>query len=214
MKTKSVGEILKEEREYHRLSLDEVSKRTRIRVEYLRALESNQFDQVPAATFVKGYIRSYGQLFGFDHQPLLGLLRRDYRESARGKLIPREFIKPVLKRRVSWTPVSVIIIGVVTLFVSLLSYVGWQWYLFSLPPKLQVSEPAAEAVVGPQVVVAGTTSNDATVFINAQPVPLQPDGSFSTTIYVPLEGTNTITIESRDRRGKTNRVQRSVVVQF
>jgi cytoskeleton protein RodZ len=54
MKTQSIGELLRQEREAHRLPLPELAKRTRIRLEYLEALEHNQFDRLPAATFVKG----------------------------------------------------------------------------------------------------------------------------------------------------------------
>lgn len=68
--TKSIGEILREERLKHRLSLSDLAKRTRIRLSYLEALEDSQFNQLPAAIFVKGYIRAYGQVFGFDHKPL------------------------------------------------------------------------------------------------------------------------------------------------
>src|SRR3990167_1696570 len=141
MKTITIGEMLQTERQRHRLSLSELSGRTRIKLEYLLALEANQFDQLPAATFIKGYIKSYGQILGFDAQPLLALLRRDFKESARGQLVPREFLKPVLKPYSLWTPITLVIIGTLVVFLTLLSYVGWQWYSLNQPPPLEVSSP-------------------------------------------------------------------------
>lgn len=214
MKTKTIGEMLREARTFHRLSVEDFSKRTRIRAEYITALENNQFDQLPAATFVKGYIKTYGTLFGFDYQPLVGLLRRDYKESARGKLVPREFIKPVLKKNTLSTPVTVAVLILITLFVSLMSYVGFQWYNLNKPPDLKIVSPADNASVASQVIVEGLTEPEAIVSVNAQPVSLQPDGSFQTEIFLPREGITSITVEATDRRGKTSLIQRTVFVKF
>ncbi|MBD3279378.1 MAG: hypothetical protein GF390_01560 [Candidatus Pacebacteria bacterium] len=214
MKTKTIGEILQEERQFHRLSLPELAKKSRIRLEYLRALEKNQFDQLPAATFVKGYIKTYARLFGFDHQPLLALLRRDYKESAKGKLVPREFVKPVIKKRQLWTPVTILVIVMASVFLTLLGYVGFQWYNLNKPPSLEVYAPQEDQFVAGTVVVEGQTLPEAVVTVNSQPVALQPDGSFQTEVYLPQEGISTITIEATDRRGKTSLLQRTVYVKF
>lgn len=214
MKTKSIGEILREERVRHRVSIEDLSKRTRIRLPYLQALEENQFHKLPAAPFVRGYIKAYADLFGFEYTPVLALLRRDYKESAKGQLVPLEFIKPMLKKRQVWTPVTAVLVIAVMMFASLLGYVGVQWYSFTKPPALEIIEPADNAFVSSQVVVKGQTSNEAIVLVNAQPVSLQADGSFQTEVFIPREGVASITIEATDRRGKTNVVQRTVTVQF
>jgi cytoskeleton protein RodZ len=214
MKTKTIGELLREEREAHRLPLPELAKRTRIRLEYLQALENNQFELLPAATFVKGYIRSYAQLFGFDHRPLLAILRRDYKESAKGKLIPREFIKPLLRRHRYTSTVSLVMLVVIALFLTVVGYVGWQWRSLQQPPILEVSQPLDQAAVASQVVVEGRTVPEALVTVNGQPVSLQPDGNFRAEIFLANEGVNAITIETVDRRGKQQVVNRTVNVEY
>jgi cytoskeleton protein RodZ len=214
MKTKTLGEILRSEREFHRLTLAELAKRTRIRRHYLEALENNQFDALPAAIFVRGYVKTYGQVFGFDYQPLLAMLRRDFKESARGKLIPLEFIKPKLKNRRLWAPLTMVIMMLAGLFVSLGGYVGYQWFQLQQPPSLEITAPTSNQVVGPQVLVSGKTNPDALVTVNSQPVSLQLDGSFQTPVFLPRDGLNTISVEATDRRGKTNLQQRTVRVEF
>jgi cytoskeletal protein RodZ len=214
MKTKTIGEILREERARHRVSIEDVAKRTRIRLEYLQALEANKFHLLPAAPFVRGYIKSYAELFGFEYQPVLALLRRDYKESAKGTLVPLEFLKPVLKKRQVWTPVTIILMVALMMFGSLLAYVGAQWYSFTKPPALEILQPEEDARVSSQVVVQGKTIPEAVVLVNAQPVSLQPDGSFETEIFIPREGVASVTIEATDRRGKSNIEQRTVVVSF
>lgn len=214
MKTKTIGEILKAERQFHRTSLDDLSKTTRIRKEYLIALENNQFQKLPAATFVKGYIKTYGQTFEFNYKPLLAMLRRDFKESAKGKLIPREFLKPVVKRRKLWAPVTVVLMGLGSIFFAFVTYVVVQWYNLQKPPVLEIVKPVQDEAVASQVIVEGKTAPDAVVTINAQPVALQVDGSFQTEIFLPREGLNTITIEAKDRQGKSNIMQRTVRVQY
>lgn len=214
MKTKTIGEILREEREYHRLSLEALAKRTRIRQEYLQALERNEFQALPAAAFVKGYIKTYGQIFGFDSQPLLALLRRDFKESAKGKLVPREFIKPVLKKRQWWTPVTSTFLVAGGVFVAIIGYVIVQWINFNQPPNLTLDSPESSQVVAAQVVVKGKTEVDAIITVNNQPVALKTNGSFETEIFLPTEGPNTVNVVASDRRGKTTTIQRTVYVKF
>lgn len=214
MRTKTIGEILVEKRHGHRLPIDELARRSKIKVKYLLALEENRFEELPAASFVKGYIRAYGRIFNFDVKSLIAMLRRDYKESPKGKLVPREFIRPILKKRQLWTPIRMVAASLVGVFVVLLAYVGLQWYNLNKPPSLEVISPTEDEFVSSQVVIEGKTTPEAVVVVNAQPVALQPDGSFSTQIYFPREGIATVTVEATDRRGKTSAVQRTVYVKF
>lgn len=214
MKIKTVGEILAEERLRHRLSIESLAEKTKIKPKYLQALENNQFEKLPAATFVRGYIKIYGQLFGFDHQPLIALLRRDFKESVKGQLVPREFIKPQFKKRRSWGPETFVIMGLAAVFLTLVTYVAIQWQMLNQPPDLKILYPAEDDLVAARVSVKGETEPDAVVTVNSQPVALQPDGSFETEVYLSREGVNTISIEAEDRRGKTTLVQRAVKVKF
>lgn len=214
MKTRTVGEILRDERESRRYRLDDLAKRTRIRLEYLEALEANEFEKLPSATFVKGYIRTYAQLFGFDHKPLIALLRRDYKESARGTLVPREFITPVLKPSFSLNSITLLVVFLISTFVSLLGYVGIQWYNLNRPPELVVTAPVEQDQVASRIIVSGETDPDAVLTVNDQPVALQQDGSFSTEIFISTEGISTISVEATDRRGKVNQENRTVYVRY
>ncbi|MBP7700621.1 helix-turn-helix domain-containing protein [Candidatus Woesebacteria bacterium] len=214
MRTKTIGEALKEERVSHRLLIEDLSKRTRIRVNYLEALEENRFSELPSTTFVKGYIKTYAKIFGFDHKPLIAMLRRDYKESAKGRLVPREFIKPIFKRRSSRTSITLVMVALISIFLSLVGYIGIQWHNLNKPPELIITSPGEQDVVSSKVVIEGKTIPDAVLLVNNQPISLQPSGEFKSEILIPTEGIAIITIESRDRRGKVNTVQRSVNVQF
>lgn len=214
MKTKTVGEMLKEERLRSRLTLSELATKTKIRLAYLKSLEENRFEDLPSATFVKGYIRTYAKFFGLDHRPLLALLRRDYGQSAKGRLVLREFIKPMMADRWQWSGVTLIALLAAGSFLSLLIYVGVQWYNLNKPPELVVTAPEDRSLVAAQVKVEGRTHPEATLTVNLAPVALRPDGSFTTEVFLSREGATTITVEATDRRGRTSLEQRTVVVEF
>ena len=62
----SFGMRLKQEREKKSVTLDDISLTTKISTRMLRALEEEQFDQLPGGIFNKGFIRAYARCLGMD----------------------------------------------------------------------------------------------------------------------------------------------------
>ena len=63
-----IGNSLREARLRKELDFPELEQGTKIRAKYLRALEDEQFDQLPAPTYVKGFLRTYADYLGLDGQ--------------------------------------------------------------------------------------------------------------------------------------------------
>ena len=63
-----IGNSLREARLRQNLELTEAELATKIRGKYLRALEDEQFDLLPAETYVKGFLRTYAEWLGLDGQ--------------------------------------------------------------------------------------------------------------------------------------------------
>ena len=63
-----IGNSLREARLRQGLDFAELEQATKIRAKYLRALEDEQFDVLPAQTYVKGFLRSYAEYLGLDGQ--------------------------------------------------------------------------------------------------------------------------------------------------
>jgi len=70
---KSVGLILREAREAQGLCLEDVAKVTRIGKAYLTALETEMFDKLPSAAYVKGFLRVYAAYLGLSEQEIIAL---------------------------------------------------------------------------------------------------------------------------------------------
>jgi hypothetical protein len=63
-----IGNSLREARLRKQLDFPELEQGTKIRGKYLRALEDEQFDQLPASTYIKGFLRTYADYLGLDGQ--------------------------------------------------------------------------------------------------------------------------------------------------
>ena len=63
-----IGNSLREARLRQGLEFPEIEQATKIRGKYLRALEEESFDVLPAQTYVKGFLRSYADYLGLDGQ--------------------------------------------------------------------------------------------------------------------------------------------------
>jgi cytoskeleton protein RodZ len=63
-----IGNSLREARLRQGLDFPEIEQATKIRAKYLRSLEEEQFEVLPAQTYVKGFLRSYADYLGLDGQ--------------------------------------------------------------------------------------------------------------------------------------------------
>ena len=67
----SLGETLKRIREEDDVTLEEMSERTRVRSEYLEALEEDRYEVFPAATYVVGFLRTYSRALELNEEEVL-----------------------------------------------------------------------------------------------------------------------------------------------
>ena len=63
-----IGNSLREARARQGLDVAQVELATKIRGKYIRALEEEQFDSLPAEPYVKGFLRTYADFLGLDGQ--------------------------------------------------------------------------------------------------------------------------------------------------
>jgi len=66
-----IGSSLREARLRQDLDFPELEERTKIRPKYLRALEDERFDILPAPTYIRGFLRAYAETLGLDGQPFV-----------------------------------------------------------------------------------------------------------------------------------------------
>ena len=89
-----IGNSLREARVRQQLELSEIELATKIRSRYLRALEEENFEALPAQTYVKGFLRTYADYLGLDGQLYVDEFNSRYGEG-------EEPYEPVVARRSS-----------------------------------------------------------------------------------------------------------------
>lgn len=63
-------------RERRKLSLDEIAETTKISLRFLKAIEAEDFGQLPGGIFNTSYLRQYAAAVGFDERKLLAHYER------------------------------------------------------------------------------------------------------------------------------------------
>jgi len=71
----TVGRLFQKEREEKNVSLETVARETRISLAFLKAIEEDAYQLIPAETYVRGFIRSYAKLLRLNAEEILDLYR-------------------------------------------------------------------------------------------------------------------------------------------
>lgn len=206
---KTIGQFLKDARNKKRYSLVKVENATRIKKNFIEAIEKEDWRSLPDFPVVVGFVKSIAQFLDLNVRSTVALLRRDYPPKSLS-INP----KPDVGQKFSWSPRLSFIVGVGVVIVAVLGYLGFQYTKFLSPPKLEVLEPRDGQVVTSRLVtVSGKTDSDATIKINNQPTLSDSDGGFTAQIQI-YEGTTEIVVKAASRSGKETVVARKITVQL
>lgn len=206
---KTVGDILKEARAKKKLSRDKLEKETKIKREFIDAIEKGDWERLPDFPVVQGFVKSIAQRLKVDEKKAAALLRRDYP--------PKDLRvnpKPDVSDKFTWSPKFTFLVGVAIVTIIILGYLGYQYKQFISPPPLNVTSPKdGQVVEDDNLLVAGSTSSDAKLEVNNQPVLLEDDGTFSVEIEI-AEDTNEIKVKAISRSGKETVIHRKIEPRF
>jgi len=121
------GERLKRERELREVSMDELTKATRISARFVQALENEDWAKLPGGVFGHGFVRTIARYLGLNEEALLG----EY-DSARAEHSPPPSAKP--EERIpappKWLPAAVVLMALL-LFVGFFFTVRYVWHRFA-----------------------------------------------------------------------------------
>lgn len=203
---KTIGGAIKEARTRKKYSLSKLENVTKIKKDFIGALEKEDWGSLPEFPVLNGFVKSIAGALGAGEKSLLALLRRDYPPKALS-INP----KPDVSDKFVWSPKLTFAVGVGIIMVLVTGYLGIQYKKFISPPTLNVLTPEEEQVVKERrVKVTGKTDGDAIVKINNQPVLLDSEGNFEAEIEI-FEGTSEIVVKAQSRAGKETIVRRKII---
>lgn len=197
----TVASLLKSQRLAKKLTLTGLSRLTKIPVKTLIYLEKNQFNKLPSATYIQGFIQNYAIAVGLDPAKAVAIFKRDFDRQQQKKIIPQGLIKPLNssfdRRYFAGLFIAVIILG----------YLGLTISKIFAPPKLSLDQPQSGEEVQAPFLIKGKTDRDATLTLNDKTVNLEPDGRF-----VTLASTDELKFTATSRRGKSQSLVLHVII--
>ena len=119
--SRNLGEILVKAREKLALSQKEIASRLNLKEKIITALDTNSFNDLPAPTYVKGYIRSYARAVNLDADGLINIYEGT--ADAPPEIIPD--VKPKVQASSKDTPVKAMTY-LITLTLMILIIAWWQ----------------------------------------------------------------------------------------
>ena len=132
-----IGATLREARQRRKVDVYEAETHTKIRAKYLRALEEEEWDLLPGPTYVKTFLRTYGEYLGLDAKLLVEEYKQRFERPTQQELTPFSTnLGSRRERRRARGPVISpgVVVGICVLgLIGLLAAIGILW-----------SDPAAE----------------------------------------------------------------------
>lgn len=116
-----LGLYLKNIREERKVSLSQIAQELKTKPDFVQAIESNDFDKLPAPTYVKGFLRSYAKYLELDPDQIIAIYNKHYPNQSeqvlilKGKEIPRIGLKMGKSKFILWASLAAITILIVTL---------------------------------------------------------------------------------------------------
>lgn len=135
----TIGSYLKQQRERAEMSLEQVSKATKIRATLLTSLEADRMDDLPGGVFMRGFVRAYAETLRIRPDRAMELL-----DGLASPALPEpRYASPLDSDEVP-SGGRLKLSHMLALAVVLLSLVGG-WYAFTSAERGRTTVTAAEA---------------------------------------------------------------------
>ncbi|HJX59181.1 hypothetical protein A2V61_03640 [Candidatus Woesebacteria bacterium RBG_19FT_COMBO_47_8] len=202
---KTIGSFIKDARAKKRYSLAKLEEATKIKKDFIEAIEKEDWKTLPDYSVVVGFVKNIAAYLQAGERQAIALLRRDY-PPQKLSINP----KPDVSRQFVWSPKLTFFVGVGAVIAIIVGYLIFQYVRFINPPHLEVFEPKEGQVVNTAAIrVSGKTDGDAVIKANNQPILVSDDGKFSADIEI-FAGTGEIVVKAVSRSGKETTVKRMI----
>ena len=204
VKSKTIGEKLKEIRQERNLSLSKVSKELKIAYKYLEAMEANQFSQLPGRAYFKVFLKKYCQYLHLDFNDLWRQAKGLGHFEPKGGGLGKTYFFP-------WRKIlKFVLIAVVFLLIFI--FLAWRVEQIFKPPYLHIIEPADGLITDQsEIRVYGQSLKEADIVINNKAIFVDNQGFFETKIDLQ-KGLNLIKISASKRYSRENVVNLRVLL--
>jgi len=189
----SASIILKNAREDKELELAEVSKKLKVPLKYLQAIESENRNTYPQEPYCSLIIKDYANFLGLNGDDILSLFRRDFASKTNQK--------PITAQNINLTPHFAFRVATIASIIIFAVYLTLEYFKFNRPPTLKMSWP--ENLTNNTLEVSGTTDSESTVRVNDDLVVVDSSGNFRKKIIISVDEQK-IVVQSKSPSGQTS----------
>jgi cytoskeletal protein RodZ len=115
----TVGQYLRELRETKRMSVEEISRATRVPMSSVERIEADRFDELPGDVFVRGFLKSYARALGATPEEVLARYTASRRVAWVTPLPIAAPVKPARSKRLGVAVAFVLLLILFTLALSI-----------------------------------------------------------------------------------------------
>lgn len=206
----SLSQKLRALRRNQAVTLDMMESRTHIQRNYLVALEAGRFEDLPEPMYSRNFIRAYARALGADEKYFLELYDEECSlcDLVEPMQSPRQRVNR--KRFFIWN--KFVRHGLIAaLLLCVISYLGWQVISIIEAPEIVLLSPAEDILTHDATIeIYGFVEADASVYVNGDPIAVNTDFTFETTVDLD-QGLNSLIVEAEQRYSRRAVVERSIV---
>lgn len=203
------GQKLKDERLRRNLTLDEVAVATKIKRDFLAAIEREAYEELPSPAYAKGFVQNYADFLELPKAQSSALFKRDFDEKRALKVLPDGMTNqqdfPLKRRNIRKT----LIACVASLFIF--SFLLFQYRAAFFAPQLRIDSPVEGAIVTQDFEISGKAASSAVVTVNNNPVFVNSKGEFVKKLTL-FSGNTNVVVKARNRFGRETIVKRNIIV--
>lgn len=199
---KTIGVLLKEARTAKKFSVTKLAQVTKIKMNFIEAIESEDWAKLPDPAVTLGFVKSMAESTGISEPLVVATFRRDY-PPKKVNFNP----KPDIGGKFVWSPKLTFAVGVGIFLAVIAGYLVLSYQRFVSPPLLIVDEPREGQIVRTREMgVSGKSDADVILSVNNQPLLVGADGKFEGKVEI-YEGTTEVTVKATSRSGKESVVK-------
>lgn len=209
----SIGIQFQEERKNQNLSIEEVSRATKIRAEFLSAIERGDYKKLPSPAYAYGFVRNYAEFLGLPVEKSLAIFRREFDGKKAVEVLPKgltnssDFTLPRFK-----IGKSALLVGAVFLIISAFLFFQYRAAVFN--PGLDVDSPQeGQTLSSLNIEVKGKTDPNGILMVENEQVTINSDGSFKKQITV-FPGSTSLTFQVENKFGRTTALERKINIKL
>jgi hypothetical protein len=205
---KDLHALLNEALELKNVNHEKLAEITGIPERYIWAIQNVDIEKLPAAPYVRGYIKKISEVLHLNHDELWDLYKKELshkQSGAHDKLPENRFaIQRLSKKTLSFVFAAAFVI--VYLFFNMDRLIGAPELLITTPTDLIV------ATTEGTIELAGVTEQRDKLTINGEEIFVNPDGTFFKDYYLQ-PGLNTIEFKAKRLLGKETTEIRKILYQ-